>query len=477
VDKSTIGPLMKLRLPGWWPIFKWSSDGKYLAKINSSKKLAAKPKDLNKINLFEVLPIEDAEDDDQRLTIDKLGKSISCANLFNLELSPTDNILAFTTFATSDDQATVQLLQLPSKQQMRVQILGFDVKKAHLYWQSRGKYLAISMGHSQSKNNILIKDFSIGVVSVRDRNMPYSRTHSLGKLTFLAWEPDGDRFAVIHGGTKREEPSVTVFRVQCSGVDKGKCKQVLTLEKRRVNEVYWAPKGGRLVMANIDPRRRAGGEMEFVDIARAQQSVRTGTNKVETTERVHETVTMIAWDPSGRYLATATTMHIDTNSSGDDTRYMIWDYEGNKLFEHKIKYFYQFLWRPRPYALQTLSAGKRKSINNMLSQGWDLQFTDFDDKAKAVQINRKVIENGEKLKVYEKKMAELAKGAQRLREARAKLMGVQLGNEGEYTMKNVQQRLEKGGTQFNVSREVMKKILEADADSIVDYARWRDANM
>ena len=30
---STIGPLMKLRLPGWWPVFKWSADERYLAKM------------------------------------------------------------------------------------------------------------------------------------------------------------------------------------------------------------------------------------------------------------------------------------------------------------------------------------------------------------------------------------------------------------------------------------------------------------
>merc|ERR1719150_2613731 len=97
----------------------------------------AKAKDLDKINIFAVRKLSEEEEyeTEQRYKIEKLGgKSLSVDSLFNIEFSPTENILAYTTFAQNDDQAKVTLLGIPSKNSLRVQTLGFDVKKAHLYW-------------------------------------------------------------------------------------------------------------------------------------------------------------------------------------------------------------------------------------------------------------------------------------------------------------------------------------------------------
>ena len=78
-------------------------------------------------------------------------------------------------------------------------------------------------------------------------------------------------------------------------MDKGKCKKVLPLPKRRVNEVYWPSKEGRLVITNVDPTRRAGDDIEFVDVRRYGRKGKY----IETVEVVHETVTHIEWDPTG----------------------------------------------------------------------------------------------------------------------------------------------------------------------------------
>lgn len=186
---------MKLKLPGWWPVFRWSHDEKYLAKLNSSKKMGAKPKDLDKINLYEMVLVDETAD--ERYEIQKLqGPSLTVNNLFTIEFSPTDNVLAYTTFANNDDQSKVTLLQIPSRSTLKTQILGYDVKKAHLYWQSEGTYLAVSMGHSGARSTWSVKDCAVGVISVKDRQMPYSKTEKLGRILFFAWEPAGDRFAV-----------------------------------------------------------------------------------------------------------------------------------------------------------------------------------------------------------------------------------------------------------------------------------------
>eukprot|EP01084_Bolivina_argentea_P042757 78825_1 len=126
VPYNTIGPAIKLRLPGWWPIFKWSHDEKYIAKINSSKKMSAKPKDINKINIFEVRDKtedelnEDDPSNNSFYKIEKLGnKSITVDSLFDMKFSPKDNILAYTSSAQNNEQGRIELLSIPGKNPLK----------------------------------------------------------------------------------------------------------------------------------------------------------------------------------------------------------------------------------------------------------------------------------------------------------------------------------------------------------------------
>jgi len=469
VSSATIGPAIKLRLPGWWPIFKWSADEKYIAKINSSRGLSAKPKDINKINIFHVrLKTEDemaSSDDSVRYKIEKLGgKSLTVDSLFNMEFSPTDNILAYTSFAQNDDQAKVTLISIPSKNSLKVQTLGFDVKKCHLYWQSQGRYLAINMAHSQSKSNILIKSHSIGIMTVKDKKMPFSRTEKLGMVIYFSWEPDGNRFAVIHGGTRKIEPNVSIYRVQDIGVDQGKSRLILKLPKRRCNELYWAPYGGRLVIANVDKTRRAGGELEFVDI----NKIRTTNDESNTVKNIiHENMTDIEWDPSGRYLITATTQYLNS-TSGDDTRYIVWSFQGEKLFEHKIKYFYQILWRPRPKKLFKITNKDKQIINSKLSHhGWSDKFQKHDLIKTTEKINKKILENQKKLTRYNQKLKSLKQRSENILAKRNELRGYSASN---YTTRTIQQKLEKSKSEYVIPKDVMRKIISEE----IDFNQWKD---
>jgi len=376
----------------------------------------------------------------------------------------------YSTFANNDDQSKITLLQIPSRNTMKTQILGYDVKKAHLYWQSEGTFVAINMHHSGSRSSWKINNCAIGVISVKDRQMPYSKTDRLGFIVFFAWEPAGDRFAVIHNPrTKRDEPDVSVFRVQSTGVDKGKCKRVLLLPKRRMTEIYWAPRGGRMVIVHVDPKRRMGGELEFIDVAKVTANGEGSIVK----DLMHETVTDIQWDPSGQYLVTATTMRLDVASSGDDTKYIVWSYQGVKLFEHKIKHFFQILWRPRPKMFETITKSQRQKINTKLSQGWDQEFRHHDETSQAEQVNKKVLENQKKLRAWKQMMKSIEKQSRMVLAARKKLRG---DMETEtYKSKTVEQRMDKGVAEYPISKDVMRKLL-AEEDDIVDFRRWRDAN-
>eukprot|EP00484_Ammonia_sp_Unknown_P020234 CAMPEP_0197037490 /NCGR_PEP_ID=MMETSP1384-20130603/14690_1 /TAXON_ID=29189 /ORGANISM="Ammonia sp." /LENGTH=770 /DNA_ID=CAMNT_0042467801 /DNA_START=80 /DNA_END=2392 /DNA_ORIENTATION=- len=475
---KTIGPAIKLKLPGWWPVFKWSYDEQYMAKINSSKGMSAKPKDLDKINLFhvrekteeEIKQSEESGGDSSRFQIAKLQGKLAVDSLFNLEFSPTDNVLAYTTFAQNDDQAKVSLISVPSKNTLRVQTLGFDVKKAHLYWQSQGRYLAINMAHSHSKATIAIKTHTIGILTVKERNMPFSRTKQLGMVTYFAWEPEGSRYAVIHGGTKRENPHVSVFQVQdaTGRVDKGASRLKLMLSRRKCNNLLWAPNGGRLVVAQIDPERRAGGELEFVDLNKIQNA---NDDSSTVKNKLHECMTDIAWDPSGRFLMTATTQRLHT-SSGDDTRYTIWSFQGEQLFTHKLKSFYQILWRPRPRDLEKLAKSDKQSINKKRSGGgWDRQFKQTDDRIRMATENKKLLENQEKYNRYVQRKEAMQSMS---RQILAKREGLRGHVHDDYSTRTVQQKLEKGRPiTYVINKDTMRKILN---EEIADFNAWWQEN-
>ena len=140
--------------------------------------MSAKPKDYDKINIYEVT-------EDAMMQLDKRAHYAPC--LFHMEFSPTDHLLAYSTFQNENDPASISIIKLPDKNHARPsQVLGFDIQTAHLYWQSQGKFLLIKMGHCISKKNTRISHHSIGIVCVKKSNMPYTKCmEDFGRFVFV----------------------------------------------------------------------------------------------------------------------------------------------------------------------------------------------------------------------------------------------------------------------------------------------------
>ena len=420
--------------------------------------------------------IYDSDDNDNNKSfyvIEKLGgKSIQVDSLFDLKFSPRDNILSYTTFAQNNDQATLNLLQIPNKNSLKIQTLGFDVKKCHLHWQSSGKYLAVIMAHSLQATKYKIISHSIGIMTVYMKNYPFSRTEKLGLITDFSWEPNSNRFAVIHNNkSKRDNPTVSIYRIGSEyGVKKqfeGSSRLVHKFENIRCNELHWAPNGGRLIIANIDKTRRAGGEIEFVDINKISL---TG-NKLngQTIKQTHEGMTDISWDPSGRYLITATTQHLNT-MSGDDTRYIIWSFQGEKLFQHNIKYFYQILWRPRPLTIKGLQLTKsdKQSAKSKLNNGWDILFKKHDQSKISGAETEIKIKNTKKLNYYKKLQNTILTRSNDILMKRNNIL-LNSGYKQNYTTIIKKNKIIKSQNETKITRDIMKKII---AGETVDFNKF-----
>ena len=71
-------------------------------------------------------------------------------------------------------------------------------------------------------------------------------------------------------------------------------------------------------------------------------------------ESAHEAANAVAWDPSGRMVATIKTRPMGKMQHAREAQsngYMLWSFQGAKVHAADKPKLWQFMWRPRPEAL------------------------------------------------------------------------------------------------------------------------------
>jgi len=172
------------------------------------------------------------------------------------------------------------------------------------------------------------------------------------RVVDFAWEPKGSRFAVLHAdpvGPPR--PTLSLYDMQgasVAGVRGVAPVAYPPLPGQQANTLLWSPAGRFLLLAGL---KSMNGQLAFFS-ADDGEVLSAGE---------HFMATDAAWDPTGRYVATAvTSVHQMENG------YRVWTFAGAPLHARSVDRFYQFLWRPRPPSL--LSAGEEASILKNLKQ-------------------------------------------------------------------------------------------------------------
>lgn len=131
----------------------------------------------------------------------------------------------------------------------------------------------------------------------------------------FAWEPTGTRFAIVstndplHG--QGAVGHVVKYNVDFYQLDpkKGDFAPIKHLEGKIANTLVWAPKGRHIVLATIGSSTKF--DIEFWDLDFTtddnprKESAEPGANIQLMATSEHYGVTDIAWDASGRYLATS----------------------------------------------------------------------------------------------------------------------------------------------------------------------------
>lgn len=312
-----------------WPIFQWSHNDTYFARLNE-----------NAISVYQT--------PDMGL-LDK--KSIKVPYIQHFSWSPTDDIIAFWTPEVNDSPARVTLIDLPSRVELRQKAL-FSVSEIVLHWHEEGKFLCCKVDRLTKSKKGQFTNFELFRVKAKDIPVEVLEYKEKDEVMAFAWEPCGNRFAVIHGYTEQAGRSdVSFFTME--GIS-GELKPLFTLEKKNSNSLHWSPKGRFILLAAIATQN---GALEFYDVNDAQ-TCKTEPKPIGDVE--HFLCNDVQWDPSGRFVATSVTYWRNRTENG----YVIWTLYGKELARVNVDMLYQFSWRPRPPS--KLDAKQEKNVKKTL---------------------------------------------------------------------------------------------------------------
>lgn len=256
-------------------------------------------------------------------------RSIDIPGIQEIMWSPSDNILSYWVPEKGDVPARVGLLEIPSQKRLREMHI-YSVERIHMHWQNAGDYLCIKIARRKTKKQAKATNFEI--VRMRSKAYPVEVLEIQSKVIAFAWEPNGHRFAVIHGDGQR--PDVSFWTLK-----RRKLTLIKTLVERPANALYW--KGNTIVLAGLGP---FNGALTFVE---------TTTFEI-LSEVEHFMCNDVEWDDSGRYVMTSVCADM-TNSSewrySMENGYKMWNAQG-QIVAH-VRYTsgekcYRIAWRPRP---------------------------------------------------------------------------------------------------------------------------------
>lgn len=193
--------------------------------------------------------------------------------------------------------------------------LSFQCK---LHWQSSGDYLCVKVDRLTKTKKATY--CNLEVFRVREKAIPIQVIEIKDTVTAFAWEPKGDRFALITSNDPALNQDIVGSTVKTAisfyqlDPRKGDFIQLAQFDQKNCNRIFWSPRGRHVVFATLGSTTRF--DLEFWDVELDKESKQHGTQDpslskdapsgsgialVNTIE--HYGVTEVYWDPSGRYVA------------------------------------------------------------------------------------------------------------------------------------------------------------------------------
>lgn len=364
-----------------WPMFKWSANSKYMARVVPGEA----------IQVYETPGMG---------LLDK--KSIKIPGIVDFEFAPAtiaregvakdkaadEQLLCYWTPEMANQTARVSLMSLPSREVIRSRNL-FNVSGCRMHWQDQAKYLCVKVDrHTKTKKSTFT---NLEFFHVSRKDTPVEVIELKETVVNFQWEPKSDRFVLISfldQGTATAPPvsrnSVSFYALERAKGNEATWKLAKKIEKTGTNSIYWSPKGRFVCTVFMKPG--SNSELEWWDMdhdAEKKENFDLPVNIHKVGASEDYGMTDFEWDPSGRYVATYSSAWRHAVDNG----YKLWDFRGQLLRAEPTDKFKALIWRPRPDPL--LSKTKRKEIAKNLKT-YSLRF-DEEDSMEASEASRLII--------------------------------------------------------------------------------------
>lgn len=345
---------------------KWSPDGKYVARLGCDI-----------ITVYEMPSMQILE-----------KKSLAAKDVLEFCWSPRSNIISYWSPAVGNHPALISIVQIPERTEVASRKL-FDVLDGKMVWQNDGDYLCVYMAKivGKKRSNVLM------FFRVREPEVPVEQLEITESIISVAWEPFGDRIAIVTG----EMRTATISFYSMSGTSskaatKGKKELSLLFEikQSQATEVLWSPAGGVAALVFNAP------ETCIFDLHDVDSNVQLASRK-------HDRGNRLVWDPSGRMIASCTITdmrHASARGHAEDG-FILYTFQGNLVSSVRRERLFQFMWRPRPKDLIPTEE-KKKIVKNLRKYE---KIFEKEDRQRKQELNQELLKA--RLKMAEDFLARL----------------------------------------------------------------------
>jgi len=161
-------------------------------------------------------------------------------DVVGMSWSPTEPILSLLKGDVKNQPKKVVFLQIPGYVElMHKDILS--VSDCKMYWQSKGKYLAVQVTRHTCSLFELFRFNKVQGITTEALEVDE-------KILAFAWEPSGHRFAVIHGD--QSKPNVSFYSME-TPQNPGKVSKLATFDDKEADALFWSPRGKHIVLAGL----------------------------------------------------------------------------------------------------------------------------------------------------------------------------------------------------------------------------------
>ena len=228
---------------------------------------------------------------------------------------------------------------------------------------------------------------------LKAKDVPIESLEIKDRIVDMAWEPNSLRFALLTESTEvvkeEEETGDSRFptRIRARIVKRhhvafytlgdkvGDIQHLFTWTGNFApTGLHWSPRGDTIIFSQLASPSSLpnSGRCVFYDVERRKVVA----------DVTHDDANGLAWDPSGRQVATFKARNIEKVFHSRDTvtnGYCLWTFQGVKVHSAEKPKLFQFLWRPRVEGL--LSEEEQKAVVKELRK--HIQRYQDEDKSKA----------------------------------------------------------------------------------------------